>query len=244
MPVPRILANSIPKAGSSLLWRCLKLLPVVRGRGRVLMWYHDARRIGHKLAEADPGVFVTAHLHHSETIVERLRGLKFRTLLMVRDPRDIIVSFIHYARRFPESAASVFLSRLPSEPARIEAVIRGMRGDWKGMRGKPGTLDIAFAGLGETLRRFAPWREEPFNLTLRFEDLVGSSGGGCDDAQRRALQELARHLGIELSADEEDRCARRLFDPTGPMFRRGQVGEWRDQFTPRLHRLYETEAGA
>src|SRR5918996_36781 len=108
---PRTLANSIPKAGTHLLSALLRQFPDLRfsGRHHVFQDFSDNPPVhANALPEVDwsdfrkalastrPGQFATAHLPHQPAAQSILDELGFRQLLIIRDPRDVVVSLSQY----------------------------------------------------------------------------------------------------------------------------------------------------
>jgi sulfotransferase 6B1 len=93
-------------------------------------------------------------------------------------------------------------------------------------------------GIAERLDRYAGWLTSGC-LVVRFEDLVGSAGGGDDDSQHAAVSGIYRYLGLE----DDDALVRsvcgRLFSSDSPTFRRGSIGGWRDAFDDELEAIFE-----
>jgi hypothetical protein len=177
--VKPVLANSIPKAGSRLLWNCLERFPQLRGRRRIALWHHTDE------LTAEPGEFIRAHLPYSARRARSLRG--FRIIVNLREPRDVAAALLRHIHRFPGSAAHAIVSSIPEE-ARIESILRGWRGPWRDINVRPRTLEMAFMGVRRVVRNFERWSREPGVLTVHFEELLG---GG-------AVQKIADHLGLPV----------------------------------------------
>ena len=71
----------------------------------------------------------------------------------------------------------------------------------------------------------------PGVLCVRFEDLVGSHGGGDDGRQRTAVAAVAAHVDRPLSSAQAQRVAGGLWSPRSSTFRKGLVGGWRTEVT-------------
>jgi len=233
---PRVYANSIPKAGTNLLKRLLNLLPCV-----VSAWtYHLDDWIPGTEAQLDSvkrGQVVTAHAPWSRELAERLRAGDFRTFLMIRDLRDVAVSNAFYiASRDRTHRLHSYFQSLPSDEERLMASIAGI----------PGTLlpdGIRSKSWGEHAAGFLPWLDEPDCLVVRFEDLIGSSGGGSDEKQIETVRSVVEHLGIELTEAEVVRIAAQTFFPGARTFRQGRIGAWRDHFHDEHKRVFKETAG-
>lgn len=76
-------------------------------------------------------------------------------------------------------------------------------------------------------------------LLVRFEDLVGSKGGGNDDLQRKTIKQIASHIGVDVSEDQLDFVQENLFGTevrvesmSEETFRSGKIGSWKEVFRP------------
>ena len=80
-------------------------------------------------------------------------------------------------------------------------------------------------------KRIVQWVDEPDCLTIHFEDLIGSAGGGSDERQLATIKAIVEHIGIELPQEAIEEIAATTFYTRARTFRKGQIGEWRNHFT-------------
>ena len=66
----------------------------------------------------------------------------------------------------------------------------------------------------------------PSVLKVRFEDLVGGRGGGCDSLQKSTIRRIFDYLDCE-NIDIE-RIATHAYDSGSATFRKGQIGSYKD----------------
>jgi hypothetical protein len=231
-----VLANSVPKAGTHLLHACLIALPGLHDARLHLDLRHSPEQMRAWLLGLGDGAVVTAHLVHAPPFLELLRETRTLHLLMVRDPRDVVVSYAEYVPRAAHHYLHQrFLAMGPDE--RLSAAIAGLAGEvaWDA---------VALRDIRGVFAQFLPWRSEPGTLTVRFEDLVGAAGGGDDGRQRASIRAIAAHVGLHLSEAEIEQAASRAYDPRSATFRRGRIGEWRERFSPVHLAEFERVAGA
>jgi len=223
---------SIPKSGTHLLERALclhpelyrKLVPTVSGE--------NVGRLGGLtglLGRMRPGQVVVSHLRHSEDAERALARAGVRGLFMVRDPRDILVSQIHYATSRADHRTHDLFASLPDERARLRAAIVG---------DPAGPLP----SIAERLSYFQGWLSSDL-LLVRFEDLVGPAGGGSADRQRDLIRRIFEHVGVEADERRVEAVTRRLFSSDSPTFRSGQVGSSGRFFDDELERLLRETVG-
>jgi hypothetical protein len=100
--------------------------------------------------------------------------------------------------------------------------------------------DPSFVTLSDHSRMF--WLlNHPRVCKTSFEELVGPKGGGSAGAQARAIARVMDFLGATGRVPEE--TADQLFNPDAFSFYRGQVGAWREAFTPGLRGLADERFG-
>lgn len=251
------LVNSLPKSGTNLLARMLELAPGVERAGLLLDhytigqfrpegWEHRpqvnlgvdfpvhacAATVEQRLATMPRGSFATGHVPCTPAFLEIADRLAMPITLVVRDPRDVVLSMARYIAR-TDSHYVHHVFRDADERERIRLAITGVaeQSDGSGLLGIDRRLD-AIAG----------WRDHPRVLIVRFEDLVGARGGGDDKRQRAAVLAIAGHLGIILSAGMTDWICQHLFGRT-KTFDRGQVGLWTREMPDELVDLFHHTVG-
>ncbi len=229
---PRILLNSIPKAGTHLLENALEQFPLLRNAGRrtVSCWESISPTTLHSVNTIGKGAFLNAHLTPQPELFDLIQNRNIKVLFVIRDPRDIAVSHFKYVSNidFTHPLHSPF-AELPDDNARLLASIKGIEGL------KP--------PIGEMLKRFAPWMEHKSILVCRFEDLIGPSGGGTKSQQLTTLQSISNHLDIKISASQLEHIADRTFSSKSSTFRQGKAGNWRNHFNDSHIAAFKSVAG-
>ncbi len=230
--VPKLICISVPKAGTHLLERAVCKLPGMHRK--LLPTLHDSNieRYGGLeavLGAVRGGEIVVGHLSYSEHRDRAVETYGLRSLFMVRDPRDLVVSQAEYILRRRDHERHELFSQCADLRARIELAIRGDR-------------ESAFPSLAERLEQFAGWLDSGAML-VRFEDLIGPRGGGDRLTQIRLLGALCEYLSIGTGTPQSERLAEQIFSSLSPTFAKGRAGRWREVFDSDLLRLFEREAG-
>lgn len=263
-PAPRVLAVSMPKAGTHLVASLLKGFPrmMFSGRHHVLgdfvragvemhspnrrdtdwserqdMWEAeiDWDLVEHTLGSVNKGQYVTAHFAPLPRLVEVLDRLHYKTVVITRDPRDVVVSGAHYIARLKRHRLhDRFVRDLPRAEDRLMASIRGLPAS-NGDRG--------LGPVGRRIERYRGWLHVPSAYVCRFEDLVGPDGGGSAEAQRREIEGIARHIDRPLDRDGLERVAAAVWSPGSSTFRKGAIGDWSNHFTEAHKSAFKEEAG-
>jgi len=256
---PRILVNSLPKSGTHLVASILALFPGLAPQKPVLTrklrwhpvnylhpWDRRTCLVGigqpreirlatmyYLLDRLHQGHYLLAHIPYQECVAEMLQSMGIRTIFVIRDPRDVVVSQVHYVLKHSAHYLHSDYKKLPTDKERFIAAILGVirrEGNYKSY------------GIARKLEITSGWREAESVLNLRFEDLVGERGGGSLGDQRRAIMQIGSHVGIEVSAQEARSIGEAAFG-RGYTYRRGRIGSWRDVFDEEVKDIFKRAAG-
>ena len=129
---------------------------------------HRLGRAASSLSTIRCGQYATAHFPHTPSLGDTLESLGFSHVLIIRDPRDVVVSDAIYMSRTPKHRHYDTFRRLDLEQA-IQATIVGFPG---------GQSTPGLESIGDRIRNYLPWLNDPRVLICRFEDVVGARGGG------------------------------------------------------------------
>jgi len=248
LPAPRVFANSFPKGGTHLLSALLGELPrmmfsgvhcaagdVTGGADRPEPDNMDWGGLRRTLGRVNRGQFMTAHFPYVEGLAQELDRLGYRSLLILRDPRDVVVSAQHYVTKMTaHDLHRRFTEQYRTADERIAATIAGFPADEYG-RGQD--------SIAERLERYLPWLSTPGVLVVRFEDLIGAAGGGSSERQDAAVEAVGRHVDRALRPDQVRAVAGRVWSDKSSTFREGRIGGWRDKLTPEQIALFKDVAG-
>lgn len=240
----KVFVNSLPKAGTNLVAKALLLMGFnerfnlgaqfvlgKRMRSRLRRFLCGPIRQGYlvgidtpvevsrslvdrALDKTDPGCFMTAHVGYTNDILHTLSEKDFVTVLVLRDPRAVLSSFVHYVTKNKAHVHHPFFQSLEPEDRYRIALYGGTYGGYS-------LQPLMLRCLSVT-----PWLESESTLVLRFEDLVGSKGGGTDESQLEVLSKLSRLVGSDDSVLPV--VAENLFGEGRHTFRKGQIDAWRE----------------
>lgn len=229
---PRVLINSIPKAGTHLLETALEHYSLLRNAGRrtISSWEEPNEATLNTLRTVGKGQFLNGHLCAHSSLFEIVRGESIKVLFVIRDPRDVVVSHFKYVTGMDRTHwAHEHYAKLETDHDRLMASIVGV-------------ADIK-PSIGEVLRRFQPWMDLDEVLVCRFEDLIGPSGGGDEQRQHNILARISAHIGISMSDKELSYISGRVFSSKSSTFRRGEAGGWTRYFEEDHIRAFKRVAG-
>jgi hypothetical protein len=174
--------------------------------------------------------------------VDLLCSPGFATYFILRDPRDVVVSHVHYVAEMAPNHIhhDYYHEVLQSFEQRLEASIAGVPREVL----QEATGRSVPEGLPDIRSRFEPftaWLEQPEVLSLRYEDFITNRSAAVlmvlDHAIRGGFQ-------LACSAEEAARILERSIDPEqSPTFRSGKIGGWREAFQERQLSLFREVTG-
>ncbi len=251
--------NSLPKSGTHLTAKCLKLMgyseldhlgsaqvisPSMLSKVRRLAWYPfsqgyllgidtpvevSKRVVRNRLKRGRPETFFTAHVGYSTALLDAILAHDIAPIIVFRDPRAVLVSFVHYVTKLKEHVLHSEFKGL-SEENKFQYVLDGYR--FKKAYLEPlRTRCLALDG----------WLASDQVLKIRFEDLVGAKGGGTVEAQEETIQNLCSWL--DIPTDKSSTVADELFGPGRHTFRKGQIDSWRNELSEENIRKVEEKLG-
>ncbi|MCJ7602652.1 MAG: sulfotransferase domain-containing protein [Desulfobulbaceae bacterium] len=224
---PKVLLNSIPKAGTHLLERALEQLPLIRNAGRrtLIAPDHIDQKTLRKISSTRKGQFLNAHLPAYQPLLEIINELDIKVLFMIRDPRDVVLSRLKYITNIDRTHKKFeHLKRIENDDELIKGSICGI----------PGIL----APVYEIYERFAPWLSHKNVLVCRFEELIGEKGGGQKVDQEKILNDLIDFLGLTVKNHQIQGIAESIFSPKSSTFNKGAIGGWKNVFSEEHRQLF------
>jgi hypothetical protein len=240
---PIFFANSFPKSGTHLLIQVMKAfskigLAVDSGLPAVLTYDgptgqpRSPSTILRDLQRLRPGDVSYGHLHALPQVVSLLTRHGMATFFIYRDPRDVVVSHVHYVTEMEPNHVhhDFYRYTLKTFDERLRVSILG----------RPG-LATPFPDIRGRFDPYLGWLEHPKVLSLQFEDFVTNQ-----DATLLKILDYAKSRGFSLDVDEHHalQILKASIDPAlSPTFRSGKVGKWREAFTEEHITLFKEVSG-
>jgi hypothetical protein len=237
---PIVFGNAIPKCGSKLLFNILRALedvgpfvdtglneikPFFRGQPTPTDW------IEQQIKALGPGDIRFGYLYAQPGLIELLTRKQHATFIILRDPRDQIVSEIFYALEMhPGHGLRDYLQSLPDMPARIHALTAGVD-----------HTPVERVGVKAHYQRFMPWITHPDVCAVRFEDLIHD--------REQQIERMLGYLearGYKASVPRSQILEHLLIamqPKKSETFRKGVSGAWREHFSPDNIAVFKQEAG-
>jgi len=249
--------NSLPKAGTNLIGKCLELFDYKQINGfassQVMSnsWKSKVRRIlwrpsshgyiigidtpvevnrqiiDRKLAKASDGTFLFGHLGYTTDLLYRIHQMEFEVFVMLRDPRAVLTSFVHYATKNKRHILHEDFVAMSLE----ERYLAALHGFYDGK--------ASLQPMAIRCEALAPWINSKNVQLLQFERLVGSKGGGNNEQQRQTLEILCDKLDIDKAGIEK--VMAELHGPGRPTFRKGQIDSWKEEMPVEIHEIANKE---
>lgn len=217
-PLQPILLFSIPKGGTHLVQKCISLLT-----GK------ESKSIGLDLTDPKSKLykdyFSSKHFHGQFAQIPYDRNWK--VILNIRDLRDVIISFKN--RSFSPATVSNSYWNTLNNLQKISYFID--------------SYDGVFSVLKQTRGYLTALQCNPDALVVKFENLVGPSGGGSLDLQKMEIKKIADYLGIRIQEKETTRIAGQLFGNTST-FKKGQIGLWKKEFILEHKERFKAKYGS
>ncbi len=240
---PILMANSFPKSGTHLLDQVLmgfsKVAPFSPHVPLPFVSYDGEtgkkRSVWEALAYVNalcPLDVTATHLLAWPEVVEAVCSPRFIPYIILRDPRDIVVSHVFYVTEMETSHAHsrYYNENLNNFDVRLKISIMG-RPD----------ADIEFPDISQRFDMYKGWLDHPQVLALHFEDFIHQ--------RRETLGRVVDHFlkrvdTLPSSREEIINQLETSIDPKrSPTFRSGKTGEWKKYFKDEHKKIFKDIAG-
>lgn len=221
-----VIVNSVPKAGTNL---AVGILSASRFFSKTWNFHLPSEVKGFEtyLEKQKPGQVISLHSQYSTEKRNLYERLNKKMIFVIRDPRDIIVSNVYYISFMDKShPAHSILKSANSMEEKFVMAINGF---------KLGNESHAFS-VAKSMRRYCPWisKHIPFVHVVRFEDIASRSL----DVRMDAIYSMLSFCGIDDESIKADFESLNYRIGTSRTFRRGLSGSWKNEFTPKVEKLF------
>jgi len=180
--------------------------------------------------------YVLGHIPWSAGLGELLASQDYYHIFIIRDPRAVFVSRLRYILD-PGAARDLYDDRKHFLEDALTAMTPADRIEFLLQGGQAEGAGVPIRSYADAYRSALAWNQDDRCLLIRFEDLVGSRGGGSDEAQRQTIEQIAAHMGLEDNADLTAKLDK-IYDPTARTFKSGKIDGWKKILDPEsLERL-------
>lgn len=182
-------------------------------------------------------IFLTGHTEYNTALANNLIHKNYRIILLIRDPRDRLVSNANFILTDPLPANHPFKNDLENKS--LSELIDILMETPKKIRHNAGV---------EYHKKQLQWYNKHRNncLIIKFEDLVGPQGGGSTSKQLESLKKIYKHLNLQ--APKESNLLKFASSLYGGTFtfdhgQKGQIGNWKNIFTEKQKQHYKSIEG-
>lgn len=248
--LPILFANSFPKSCTHLLTQILEgfasLGPaVVSGLPAIVTYQGNTgyeRPIQAIMADLDrllPADIAYGHLHAQPEVVAHLSQPSFASYFILRDPRDVVVSHVHYITEMEPNHIHhrYYKEDLHTFDERLRTSILGIPDP-----------NIPFPDIAARFQPFLGWLEQEQVLIVHYEDFITDRdetlGKVLDHAVRAGFPLVGQKYTKQLTRPEALQILADSIDPLrSPTFRSGKVGGWKAKFSDENTRLFKEISG-
>ena len=236
---PRILVNSIPKSGTNLLSRVFVVVFGIPRYFSKTITDDDFKRRGEGWLDSKlkSNRFLVSHLPFSEGLANYLENSNVIQVLVVRDPRDIVVSNARYIHKDKTHRLSPYYRKfLHSEEERISASISGVNGV---VEGKP----VSSLSIDKYINSYSGWLLDRNTVVVSYEDLVGVNGGGDESRQLEAVNRIAEKcFRVKLDSKYHLRL-QQIYTSGSRTFHSSKIATWKKAFSKKNESEFNKIAG-
>lgn len=207
-----LLITTVPKSGTHLLSKAIKLMT-----GQQAFWGKDVDTVNPwELNSIYDNQFYLLHAICTPYNYDLIKYRNFKVILMIRDPRDVLISWAHWLKESPGNKGFYECHTLSDL---ISCLIKNYR-----------LSHLETQTLVEFFEQYLCWLQYPDVYITSFEKLVGPLGGGDQISQENEIINLSTFLDIPLKQPKIKKISKALFGDTAT-FRQGKIGSWKEELT-------------
>lgn len=226
----KLFIATIPKSGTHLIAKVLRLITGRMGQWAKETWVISQSEVDKYCSvndfESEEKYYYLAHAPYIANNGEIVRKNKLKVILLLRDPRDILISYAHYVKKDPEKLLYYERYKQKLKKWSLSETVSNFIKHYP-CGGEPIKEDLS---LVEFYKLYLEWQNYDDLYVTTFEKLVGRSGGGSKSIQMNEIKQIGQFLNISLSPEKIDKIAEELFGGT-ETFREGSAGSWKKELT-------------
>ena len=243
----KLMVTTIPKSGSHLLQGVLRNFRELERRPIVLGPYLTIKEYYEPIKNMAYNRFAWGHIGADKMSFQLVADLGLVVIVMLRDPRDVVVSYVDHVYRLKPHILKNYYNSLPDDHARLRATIQGVPHDAYSRDPRLVEMGVyerhpGFSDIGTVCRSYLPWLEHADIHVVHFEDLVGEKGAGSRDRQLEGVKRLISFLKLKCTEDQAEDICDRIYDRRSPTFNQGIQARWKFVFTEELKDIFKEVA--
>lgn len=243
-----VICNSYPKSGTHLLYQVLYSTPGLRQWDDIISVQalcgimNTPNHIRWKLGSVPNDSIVRCHLMYSQEILDIFNEHRCKLLFIYRDLRDLAVSHARWVTKEKQIFLHNVYQQLPSFDHQLMNSIVGVP------LGTPFGSNLSQPNIFQDFSRWQGWLYNPDALAIKFEDLVGERGGGCEEKRLQIIGQIMDHLQVSISPEEiKAKYGSYAMNPeeshTFQKGGRGSIGGWKQYFNEEHKAEFKKIAG-
>ena len=242
----KLLTTAIPKSGTHLIMEALRNISEIKRRPLLLKPRVPVTDYRAPLEKLALNRYAYGHLGVNEETVRLVKDFGLSVLVMLRDPRDLVVSHVDHAFRLKPSILREFYGSLEDDHARLKAAIAGVPPDRYPRIERVAAMGgyemlTGYADIGKVCRGYLAWGEVPGIRVhfVHYRDLIGERGGGTRERQFEATKKIIEFLKLDYSDAKVSSVCDRTYSTKSVTFNKGGQNRWKSVFTPELKDLFK-----
>lgn len=193
-----------------------------------------------------PNEYLITHLKYDKKYDDLLKAKNFKIIIIIRDPRDQLISRVFYTKAVPFYPGLQHLN--------FDELLSGFMGIGSSAKEKLHDLLLShicypnkptnkfISRIDHFYQEFLPWMNSSICYVTKFENLVGLKGGGSQEKQIIEIINIAKHIGLNIDNNNAKAIGEAIFGNTSS-FREGKIGSWKKYFTPYYKQEFKKIAG-
>ncbi len=174
-----------------------------------------------------PGKFIIGHVPYSSEAEKVHNSVLDHSITIIRDPRDMILSMLRHIKDRPQHHSHDYLfNSLKTDKDRFFAVADGFNNP-----------EARLVGVKNMIESMLKWQQDPNNLLIKFEDIVGPSGGGDISLQKKAINKILTFIDAKNLSNNFEEIAKDSFGKSST-FRKGQIYGWKEKLSKEENELF------
>ena len=192
---------------------------------------------------SDPS-FNYYHFHLPASVEKQIfeKNTVKKKIFLVRDLRDVLVSFSFWmGKDFVNVVAARDKAEFLTLSSQKEKINWIMHHKYDEYTSKPWGFR-----LSKQAEFVCKYKDRKDVLLIRFENLVGSQGGGDDELQFQEVKKIAQFINAPIKDNDEElkKVASSIFGRRSAVFRKGHIGDWKEYFDGDLLQVFNEELSA
>ncbi len=165
---------------------------------------------------------------------------RYKLICIIRDPRDALVSLIVYLRTYEGQGVKrdFFCVEPEFDSLTFDQQLDSVM-----------TSEKKFGNFFSLYQSRIHWHRLPFAYGVKYENLVGSKGGGNDLLQLEEIVNIAEHINFPIKPKKAREIAAKIYHSSGTViidgkvFHHAKIGSWKRFLKPRHKEIFKKVFG-